>query len=112
MLSKFNQSPVLAIEAIGILPELKTTALGAVATGSINANEAVTAQANISVKESIPKLLPNEAKTGMSTEAVATLDVSSVMKFTAATRKTRIKNGGTDSKNRNLPANHSANPED
>lgn len=112
ILTKFNHSPVRAMEAMGIFPELKTTALGAVATGNIKAKDAVIAQANIKVKESMPRLLPKEAKTGIRTEAVATLEVSSVMKFTAATRKSKMRKAGTPSRKRNRSASQLANPDD
>ena len=53
----------------------------------------------MSENESIPRLALSEAKTGIKTEAVATLEVSSGRKF-IATRKIRMSKGGVPSRKR------------
>jgi len=59
-------------------------ALGAVATGSINAQEAATVAANIKLNGWTSIIWAMDAKIGRIIVAVATLEVISVKKFTRA----------------------------
>lgn len=78
----------------GILkyPEPKTTALGGVAAGNMNAHEAAIVAPVMIMKGCTSNNTAIEAKTGKSIAVVARLDVISVRKLTAAIKKTSNKN--------------------
>ena len=78
----FNTAPSLAICRVFIRPLLKTTVLGAVATGSIKAQLALSVAGIISKRGSISALRAVAARMGMSMAVVAVLLVASVIKVT------------------------------
>ena len=88
----FIQIPTRTISGILKYPEPKTTALGGVATGSINAHEAATVAETIKINGWTSIVIAIGYKTGKSIAVVAKLDVISVRKFTdAINMKTNIR---------------------
>ena len=91
--NKFKAKPSRTIVRIGILPELKITALGPVATGNINAQLALIAAGTIRRRGSISAPIAAAARIGISSAVVAVLLVISVMKVTL-TQSAAINNKG------------------
>ena len=81
---KFIQNPVLIISEILKYPDPKTTALGGVATGSINAHDAATVVATINIYGFTSNEMATGAKMGNNIAVVARFDVTSVIKLTEA----------------------------
>ena len=71
-------------------PEPKTTALGGVATGNINAQEAAIVAPTIIIRGWIPIEILTEAKIGKIIDTVAKFEVISVKKLTINTTEKRI----------------------
>ena len=76
--------PIRAISPILIFPELKTIALGGVATGSIKAQEAASAAPANKGIGGIPKAAVKVINKGKTMLAVAVLEVTSVKKLIPA----------------------------
>lgn len=76
-------------------PELKTMALGPVAIGSINAQEAAMVAGIIKRKGCTLIASAKEASTGSIMDAVATFEVTSVRKLTKRATIKMIKNSGS-----------------
>lgn len=90
----FKINPFFTIVGIEISPLEKIMAFGAVATGSIKAHEAESVVASISKIGSWPLCSANAPIIGNIKEAVATLEVISVIKLTTVTiNRTRKGNG-------------------
>ena len=79
---RLSPNPVCAISRVVIFPVPKIIALGAVATGNINAQLALSAAGSINVSGSICALMAAAAKMGISSVVVAVLLVISVRKVT------------------------------
>ncbi len=77
---KFNPNPVLTICGMVICPVEKTMALGGVATGSINAQEAEIAAGAINRSGLILAAMAVAARIGIKIVATAVLEVISVIK--------------------------------
>jgi len=80
----------LTISLILRKPEPKTTALGGVATGNINAQEAAIVAPTIIIRGWISIEILTEAKIGKIIDTVAKFDVISVKKLTINTTEIRI----------------------
>lgn len=80
----FNNNPAFTICGILIKPEANTIALGAVATGSMNAQLAAKVIGIHSIKGDKPNSSATAATTGKNVAVVATLLVSSVKNMTSA----------------------------
>ena len=79
-----SQKPVLTISPIVIFPELKTMALGGVATGSIKAQDAATAAPINRGSGGIFREAANVINKGKTILADAVFEVTSVKKFILA----------------------------
>ena len=79
--------------AMGTLPVLKMMALGAVATGSMNAKLALMAAGTISRLGSTPAATPAAARIGINNTVVAVLLVVSVRKVTASAMTAMMSSG-------------------
>ena len=89
---RFKKKPFLTISGILRYPEPKTTALGGVATGNIKAHEAATAAAVINTKGCKSNSIAIGANTGNNIAVVAKLEVTSVKKLMAVTKRINKKN--------------------
>ena len=83
---RFSSTPARIMSSTFICPQPNTSALDGVATGSIKAQEAAMAAADISRKGRVSTARAKGASKGKMTAVVAVLEVISVRKFTAATR--------------------------
>jgi hypothetical protein len=88
----FMMNPVLAISVILIYPEPKTMAFGGVATGSMKAQLAAIQEATINAYGCTFMATDRDARMGSKMDAVATLEVISVRKFTRPVINNSIRN--------------------
>ena len=89
----------------------KIIALGAVAEGSIKANEAAIVAGSMNKRGFISMLMASPANTGRKVSTVATLEVSSVKKVIKRATDNTIINGCTPLSHINWSPNHWDNPE-
>lgn len=82
---RLSKNPALTMSRMWTKPVPKTTALGGVATGNIKAHEAESVAPTISTCGCKPITSDNEINIGSIILTVATLDVTSVRKFTEPT---------------------------
>ena len=90
----FKTMPDLSISTEDTRPLANTIALGAVATGNIKAQLALSAAGNINSLGSIPATNAAAAKIGISNKVVAILLVDSVMMLTEKHKTNNIRNSG------------------
>ena len=79
--ARFNLNPARIIRPTVNLPDANAMAFGAVATGSMNAQDAATAAGPASAAKGTPALNARVFRIGINVDVVATLDVSSVRKI-------------------------------
>ena len=106
----FIQIPALTISGIFKYPDPKTTALGGVATGNINAHDAATVAPTIKIKGCTSITKAKGARIGKIMAVVARLEVISVKKFTAAINTNNKTKRDAPSNKVICPPIHSANP--
>src|SRR5690625_3117675 len=108
----FSHSPADNMCGSLTYPEPKTTALGGVATGNMNAHDAAVAAAVIGKNGWRPRPVDTPASTGMKIVAVAVFDDTSVMNNTMTTTATTIDNGDAPCSTDNRSAIQTAKPDD
>jgi len=92
--NRLSTNPSRTIRWIGNSPLPNTTALGAVATGSMKAQLALIAAGTMSHRGSISTANATAANTGISSAVVAVLEVASVKKVTTNANSNIIKKTG------------------
>ena len=107
----FSTKPVRIIAAATIFPLLKTTALGAVATGNMNAQLALKAAGTINNSGAIEAPIAAAASTGISNVVVAVLLVVSVKKLTPKQSTNSIMKIGQPASTPNNSPNSALSPE-
>ena len=96
--SKFIHIPTLTMSGIRKYPDPKTTALGGVATGNINAHVAATVAETIKINGCTSIVIAIGYKIGNNIAVVAKFEVISVKKLTAAIKM-------KTNKNKEIPSN-------
>lgn len=108
---KLRNKPLRAISSVRMPPAPKTMTLGAVATGSMNAQEQLIVPGNINNSGGSPTSKDNAAKIGSNNIAVAVLLVISVRNVTSMQMDRTIAHGGASFRNASCRPIETLNPD-